>query len=144
MGETLEVERTLAIMKPDAVAKGVIGEVIKRLEDNGFRIIALKMTRLTKSEAESFYYIHRNRPFFDSLTDFMSSGPIIPMLLEREKAIKALRDLMGTTNPKEAPEGTIRGDLGANIEQNIIHGSDSEESARFEISYFFSSLEAID
>lgn len=144
MGGSRKVERTLAIIKPDAVSKGLIGEVVKRLEDNGFRILALKMLKLTKPEAEGFYYVHKSRPFFDSLTDFMSSGPIIPILLEREDAIRTLRELMGTTNPKDAPKGTIRGDLGSNIEQNIIHGSDSEESARFEISYFFSSLEALE
>lgn len=138
-----KVERTLAIIKPDAVSKGLIGAVVKRLEDNGFRILALKMFKLTKPEAEGFYYVHKSRPFFDSLTDFMSSGPIIPILLERENAIRTLRELMGTTNPKDASKGTIRGDLGSNIEQNIIHGSDSEESARFEISYFFSSLETL-
>ncbi len=138
------IERTLSIIKPDGVSKKVMGEVVKRFENNGFRIAAMKMVRLSKREAEGFYAVHRNRPFFDSLTNFMSSGPIIVMVLEGEDAIKKNRDLMGATNYKEAEPGTIRHDFASSIEQNIVHGSDGPETASAEIAYFFNALEIFD
>lgn len=137
------MERTLSIIKPDGVAKGLIGEVIKRFENNGLKIRAMKMLRLTKREAEGFYIVHKDKPFYGSLTDFMSSGPIVVMILEGEDAIKKNREIMGATNPKDAAPGSIRHDFGTEIEKNIVHGSDSPESAVFEIGYFFSSLELV-
>lgn len=130
------MERTLSIIKPDGVAKGLIGEVIKRFENNGLKIRAMKMLHLTKKEAEEFYIVHKDRPFYISLTDFMSSGPIVVMVLEGKDAIKKNREIMGATNPKDAAPGTIRRDFGLEIEKNIVHGSDSPESAAFEIGYF--------
>lgn len=135
------LERTLSIIKPDGVGKGLIGEIIKRFENNGLKIIAMKMLHLTKKEAEGFYIVHKDKPFYSSLTDFMSSGPIVVMVLEGEDAIRKNREIMGATNPKEAAPGTIRWDFGTEIEKNIVHGSDSPQSAAFEISYFFSTLE---
>lgn len=137
------MERTLSIIKPDGVAKGIIGEVIKRFESNGLKIAAMKMLHLTKKEAEGFYIVHKERPFYGSLTDFMSSGPIVVMVLEGENAIKENREIMGATNPRDASPGTIRRDFGSEIEKNIVHGSDSPQSAAFEIGYFFSSLEMV-
>lgn len=137
------MEQTLSIIKPDGVAKGLIGEIIKRFEDNGLKIIAMKMVHLTKKEAEGFYIVHKERPFYSSLTDFMSSGPIVVMVLEGKDAIKKNREIMGATNPKDAAPGTIRRDFGTEIEKNIVHGSDSPESAAFEIGYFLSSLELV-
>lgn len=137
------MERTLSIIKPDGVAKGLIGETIKRFENNGLRIRAMKMVRLTKKEAEGFYIVHKDRPFYSSLTDFMSSGPIVVMVLEGEDVIRKNREIMGATNPKDAAPGTIRRDFATEIEKNIVHGSDSPESAAFEIGYFFNSLELI-
>ena len=137
------MERTLSIIKPDGVAKGLIGEVIKRFESNGLKIVAIKMLHLTKKEAEGFYIVHKERPFYGSLTDFMSSGPIVLMVLEGENAIRKNRNIMGATNPKDAAPGTIRRDFGSEIEKNIVHGSDSPQSAAFEIGYFFSSLEMV-
>ncbi|MEK6692848.1 MAG: nucleoside-diphosphate kinase [Nitrospirota bacterium] len=137
------MERTLSIIKPDGVAKGLIGEVIKRFENNGLKIRAMKMLHLTKKEAEGFYIVHKDRPFYISLTDFMSSGPIVVMVLEGKDAIKKNREIMGATNPKDAAPGTIRRDFGLEIEKNIVHGSDSPESAAFEIGYFFNSPELI-
>lgn len=137
------MQRTLAIIKPDGVRQKVVGEVIKRLEAAGFRILGIKVVRLTSQQAGIFYAVHRERPFYKSLTEFMSSGPIVPILLEAENAIERLRTLMGATDPSKAAAGTIRKDLASNIEQNVIHGSDSPESARGEISFFFSELEAI-
>jgi len=135
------VERTLAIIKPDAVSRQLIGEIIKRYEHQGFKIVAMKKTRITKSQAEGFYHVHRQRPFFESLASFMAGGPMVVLVLEGEDVIKRHRDLMGATNPKEAAQGTIRRDFGADIEHNAVHGSDSRESAQFEIGYFFSGLE---
>ena len=135
------MERTLSIVKPDGVEKGVIGEVIKRFESNGLRVIAMKMVCMSKEQAKSFYYVHRERPFYESLTDFMSSGPAVVMVLEGENAISKNRELMGATDYREAAEGTIRKDFATDIERNIVHGSDGAETAAFEISYFFNALE---
>ncbi|MFN3475992.1 MAG: nucleoside-diphosphate kinase [Candidatus Methylomirabilales bacterium] len=135
------MERTLVLVKPDAVAKGLIGEIIRRFEESGLGICGLKMVRLTKEEAEGFYQVHRGRPFFESLTTFMSSGPSVAMVLEGEGAIAKVRRIMGATDPRQAEEGTIRRDFATNIERNAVHGSDSAESAAFEIPYFFSVLE---
>ncbi|MBI4484189.1 MAG: nucleoside-diphosphate kinase [Acidobacteria bacterium] len=130
-------ERTLAIIKPDGVSQRLIGEVIRRLEASDFRILNLKMVRLSRQEAEGFYAIHRERPFFQSLTAFMCEGPIVVLLLEAEEAIQRLRTLMGATDPAKADTGTIRRDFGSSVERNVIHGSDSSASAQFEISFFF-------
>ncbi len=134
-------EQTLAIIKPDGVARGLIGEIIKRIEAAGLCIDALKMAHLSKKEAEGFYEVHRNRPFFDSLTTFMSEGPVVLMVLSGENAIRVWRDLMGATDPAQAAQGTIRRDFGQSVERNTTHGSDSSRSAAFEISYFFSRME---
>lgn len=136
-------ERTLSIIKPDGVKRNLIGEVIRRIESDGIEIRAIKMVHLRKAEAEGFYDVHRGKPFFESVTDFMSSGPCVVMVLEGEDAIRKYRSLMGATNYKEADEGTIRRDFATSIERNIVHGSDSEETARFEINYFFNRLEII-
>ena len=135
------MERTLSIVKPDGVARGLIGEVVKRLEANDLKIIAMKMIHMTKAQAEGFYAVHRERPFFGSLTGFMSSGPAVVMVLEGENAIARYRDLMGATNYKEAAEGTIRRDFATDIEKNVVHGSDAPETAAFEIGYFFNAFE---
>lgn len=137
----MKVERTLSIVKPDGVEKNVIGEVISRFEKNGLKVIALKRIKLTKSDAEGFYAVHKERPFFGSLTDFMSRGPVVVLVLEGENAIAKNREIMGATNPEEAAEGTIRKDFATNIEENTVHGSDSPESAETEINYFFNALE---
>ena len=137
------MERTLAIIKPDAIQRGLVGEVIKRIEAEGFKIIKLKMFKLSKKEAEGFYQVHRDKPFFDSLTDFMSSGPCIVMVLEGDGVIERWRKVMGATDYRKAEEGTIRRQYATDIEKNIVHGSDSEESAAFEIGYFFSGLELL-
>ncbi len=135
------MERTLSIIKPDGVARGLAGEVIKRLEQNNFKITAMKMLCMTKFQAKGFYAVHRERPFFESLTDFMASGPIIVMILEGENAIGRYRELMGATDYREAAQGTIRKDFAADIEKNVVHGSDGPETAAFEIGYFFNSFE---
>ncbi len=135
------MERTLSIIKPDGVKKNVIGEVIKRFEQKGLRIAALRMLRMSKDDAKGFYIVHKERPFYDSLTVFMSEGPIVVMAIEGENAINTVREIMGATNPKDATPGTIRADFASDIEHNIVHGSDSKESAAYEIPYFFSSLE---
>ncbi len=137
------MEQTLSIIKPDGVEKGIIGEIIKRFESNGLMIKAMKMISLSQKEAEGFYYVHKERPFFKSLVEFMSSGPIVVMMLEGKDAIKKNRDLMGATDPKKADKGTIRNDFASSIERNIVHGSDSPESAGFEIPYFFSNIEML-
>ena len=137
------MERTLSIIKPDGVKRNVIGEVIKRLEENGINIAAMKMIYMTKKQAEGFYAVHRERPFFDSLTDFMSSGPAVVMVLEGEGVIAKYRKLMGATNFEEAEEGTIRRDFATDIEKNVVHGSDAPETAEFEINYFFNSFEVV-
>lgn len=135
------MERTLSIIKPDAVARGLIGEIIKRLEAKGLKIIAMKMLHMTKEQAQGFYAVHREKPFFESLTDFMSSGPALVMVLEAENVIVRYRDLMGATNYKEAAEGTIRNEFATDIEKNVVHGSDAPDTAAFEIGYFFNSFE---
>lgn len=134
------MEQTLSIIKPDGVVKGIIGEIIKRFENNELKIKAMKMVRLSKKEAEGFYIVHKERPFYSSLTDFMSSGPIVVMVLEGKDAIRKNREIMGATNPEDADTGTIRRDFGTDVEKNTVHGSDSPESAAFEIDYFFKSL----
>ena len=135
------MERTLSIVKPDGVKKGVLGEVIRRFQEAGIRIAAIKMIHMTKAEAQGFYAVHKERPFFNSLTDFMSLGPCVVMVLEGDNVIRKNRDLMGATNPKEAAAGTIRRDFASDIEHNIVHGSDAPETAAFEIGYFFNALE---
>jgi nucleoside-diphosphate kinase len=137
------MERTLSIIKPDGVERGLIGEVIRRLENNGLRIVAMKMVRLNKKEARGFYYVHRERPFYESLTDFMSGGPAVAMVLEGENAIAKNRELMGATDYREAAEGTIRRDFATDIERNIVHGSDGPDTANFEINFFFNELEIV-
>jgi len=138
-----EMERTLSIIKPDGVRKNIIGDVIGRFEKNGLKVAAMKMKSLSKAEAEGFYAVHRERPFFGSLTDFMSSGPVVLMVLAGENAIQKNRDLMGATDPAKAAPGTIRKDFADSIESNIVHGSDGAETAAFEIGYFFSGLEIL-
>ena len=135
------MERTLSIVKPDGVGGNLVGEVLRRFEGKGMSIVALKMIQLSKEQAEGFYHVHRERPFFGSLTDFMSSGPCVVMVLEGDGAISGVRATMGATNPEEAEPGTIRKDFASGIEKNIVHGSDSPESAAYEIGYFFSELE---
>jgi len=135
------IERTLSIVKPDGVARNVVGEVVRRFESAGLKVVALKMTSLGRAEAEGFYHVHRQRPFFSSLVEFMSSGPIVPMVLEGEGAIARVRTIMGATDPAKAEPGTIRKDFASSIEKNIVHGSDAPATAAFEIGYFFSALE---
>lgn len=137
------MEKTLVIIKPDAVSKNLIGEIISRFERNGLRVAALKKIKMTKDEAKGFYIVHKERPFYESLTDFMSEGPIVVMVLEGENAIQKVRKIMGATNPAQAEEGTIRRDFAENIERNAVHGSDSSQSAAYEIPYFFSTLEIL-
>jgi nucleoside-diphosphate kinase len=136
-------ERTLAIVKPDAVRRNLIGEVIRRIEKDGLRVAAVRLLRMTKADAEGFYAVHRERPFFGSLTEFMSSGPVVVLALEGEGAIARWRTLMGATDPAKADAGTIRKDLGTNVEHNATHGSDAPETARTEIAYFFSALDVV-
>ena len=135
--------RTLSIVKPDAVADGKTGAILQALEAADFRIVGLRMVRMTKAEAEGFYAVHRERPFFSSLTDFMSSGPAVVMALERDDAIRELRRLMGATNPADAAPGTIRARFASSIERNAIHGSDAPETAAGELGYFFPGFELI-
>ena len=137
----MPIERTLAIIKPDAVAAGNAGHIIALLEREGFEIVALKKVTLTKAQAKAFYAVHRMRPFYDSLVGFMTSGPVIPMVLEREDAIAALRKVMGATNPANAEPGTVRKLYATNIERNAIHGSDAPETAAVEMPFFFSAVE---
>ena len=137
------MERTLSIIKPDGVKRGLIGEIVTMLEHNNLKIIAMKMLHMTKQQAEGFYAVHRERPFFQSLTEFMSSGPAIMMILEGENVITRYRELMGATNYKDAAEGTIRKAFATDNEQNVVHGSDAPETASFEIAYFFNRFEII-
>lgn len=137
------MEKTLSIIKPDGVERKFIGEVIRRLELNDLNIAAMKMLWMNKSEAQGFYAVHKQRPFFDEPTDFMCSGPVVVMVLTGENVIERYRKLMGATNHKEAAEGTIRKDFATDIQKNIVHGSDSPESAAFEIGYFFNSFEIV-
>jgi len=139
----MSVERTFSIIKPDAVASGHSGEILNNLEMEGFRIIALRMTRLNKSQAEGFYAVHRERPFFPSLVKFMTEGPIIVMALEREDAVAKLREVMGATDPQKAAEGSIRKRYAESIERNCIHGSDAPETAKTELAYFFSTVDLV-
>jgi nucleoside-diphosphate kinase len=137
------MEKTLAIIKPDGVARGIIGEVIQRMESNKLKITAMKMLKMNKEQAEGFYAVHEEKPFFDSLTYFMSSGPIVVMVLEGEDAIAKYREVMGATDYRQAAEGTIRKDFATDIEKNVVHGSDSPDTAALEIAYFFNRFELI-
>ena len=136
-------QRTFSIIKPDAVRNGYTGAILAEIEKAGFKIVAIKRMSISKAQAEGFYYVHAGRPFFPELTTFMSSGPIFPMLLEKENAIADLRKLMGATNPANAEEGTIRKQFAESIQENAIHGSDAEETAAFEIGYWFAGYELI-
>ena len=137
------LQRTLTIIKPDAVAKHGVGDIIEQFEKNGFQILAMKMLEISKHQAQQFYAVHASRPFYNSLTEFLSSGPIVALALEKENAIADLRKLLGATNPANAEEGTIRKKWASSIEHNAIHGSDGPDTAAFEISYFFSQLEIV-
>ena len=137
------VEQTLSLIKPDGVARGLIGEVIGRLEKRGLKIKALKMVQLSKAQALNFYQVHKERPFYQSLTTFMSSGPIVALILEGDQAVQVYRELMGATDYRQAAPGTIRADFAREIEANIVHGSDSPESAASEIAFFFNALELV-
>ncbi len=137
------IERTLSIIKPDGVKNGLTGKIIRLFEENGFEIKAVKKVHLSKSEAEGFYYVHKERPFFNSLVSFMTEGPVVLIVLSAENAILKNRELMGATNPKDAKEGTIRKMYAESIERNVAHGSDSSESAKFEIPYFFNIFEIL-
>lgn len=137
------MERTLVMIKPDGVERNLIGKIISIFEEKGLKVIALKKLRLSKKQAKAFYIVHKNRPFYESLTDYISSGPIVAMVLEGENAIKKVREIMGATDPAEAEEGTIRKLFGVNKEKNTVHGSDSPESAEKEIYFFFSESELI-
>jgi len=138
------MERTFAIIKPDAVADNKAGLVLARIQDAGFRIAAMRMTRLSRAEAEGFYAVHRERPFFSDLTAFMSSGPCVVIVLEADGAIAGWRDVMGATDPAKAAEGTLRREFGTSIERNATHGSDAPETAAAEIAYFFGGVELLD
>ena len=135
------MEKTFAIIKPDACSRNIAGKILSKIEENGFQIIAMKMLWMTKKQAEGFYTVHRGKPFFSSLTDFMSSGPCIVTVLQKENAIASWRKLMGATNPANAEPGTIRKELAQSMEANSVHGSDAPETAAYEIAYFFSALE---
>ena len=137
----MAIERTLTIIKPDAVRNGNLGAIVARLQEEGFKIVALRQRHLALREAEGFYHVHRARPFFGELTTFMSSGPCVPIVLERENAIARLREVMGATDPAKADAGTIRKDFAEGIERNASHGSDAPETAAFEIGYFFPGIE---
>jgi len=139
----MAIERTLAILKPDCVRKNLIGEVIRRMQDAGFKVLALRMINLSKEEAGGFYSVHRERPFFGELVDFMSSGPCVPIVLEKENAVADFRTLIGATDPAEAEAGTIRRDFADNKGQNIVHGSDSVENGRLESNYYFPEVEIV-
>jgi nucleoside-diphosphate kinase len=137
------MQQTLSIIKPDGVAKGLVGEVIRRIEKQGLKIKALKLIQMTKPQAQGFYAVHKERPFFNSLTDFMTSGPVVVMILEGENAIARWREMMGATNYKDAAEGTIRREFATDIEKNVVHGSDAPETAAFETAYFFNAFERV-
>lgn len=141
VNKIMNKQRTLSIIKPDAVAKNVIGEIYSRFEKAGLKIVAAKMKQLSRKEAEGFYAVHKERPFFSALVEFMISGPVMIQVLEGNDAIAKNRELMGATNPKEAAKGTIRADFADSIDANAVHGSDAEETAKEEIAYFFSSIE---
>jgi len=135
------LQKTLSMVKPDGVRKGLIGEVVRRFESKGLRVAALKMVRLARRDAEAFYAVHREKGFFDELVQFMSSGPVVALVLEGENAVQKTREIMGATNPRDAAPGTIRADFAQEVTENIVHGSDSPENAALEISFFFSRLE---
>ncbi len=137
----MAIERTLSIIKPDGVEKGIVGRVISRFETAGLKPVAMKMKLLSRTEAEGFYAVHRARPFFPDLVKFMTSGPVVLMVLEGEGAVARNRDIMGATDPKKAAEGTIRKDFATDIEKNTVHGSDSPENAKIEVAYFFPEIE---
>jgi nucleoside-diphosphate kinase len=139
----MNVERTLSIIKPDAVAAGQTGDILAMIQQAGFKILGLRMTRLTEAQAQGFYAVHRERPFFAGLVKFMTEGPIIVMALEREDAVKRLREVMGATNPANAAEGTIRKKFASNIERNCVHGSDAPETAEVELRFFFSTADLL-
>jgi nucleoside-diphosphate kinase len=139
----MSLQRTLSIVKPDGVRKGVVGEVVRRFEKEGIRIVAMRMFHLSRRQAEGFYAVHRERPFFSSLVEFMTSGPVVVMALEGDDVIARNRALMGATDPAKADKGTIRADFADNIEQNVVHGSDGPDTAATEIAYFFSSLDIV-
>ena len=139
----MATERTLAIIKPDAVGSNYAGEIIRRTQENGFTIRAMKLVRLSKAEAEGFYEVHRGKPFFEELTEFMSSGPCIPLVLEKENAVADWREVIGATNPEEAAEGTIRKDFAESLGRNAVHGSDSVENGKIESNYFFAEHELV-
>ena len=139
----MSVERTFSIIKPDAVAAGQAGEILAMIQQAGFKVLGLRMTRLTEAQAQGFYAVHKERPFFSGLVKFMTEGPIIVMALEREDAIKKLREVMGATNPANAAEGTVRKKFAANIERNCIHGSDAPETAEVELRFFFTTADLI-
>ncbi len=137
------MEKTFAIIKPDAVSKGYTGEIISRIEENGFKISAMKKIKMDKKTAESFYAVHKEKSFFEALTTFMSSGPVVVMILEKDNAIADWRKLMGATNPEDAEEGTLRKDFGKNIDNNAVHGSDALETAEIETRFFFADIECV-
>lgn len=139
----MSLQRTFAVIKPDAVANGNVGDILSAIETNGFKIVAMKLMHLTKSQAEGFYHVHKERPFFGELVTFMTEGPIVAMILEKEDAILAWRNLMGATNPAQAEEGTLRKRFGSGIERNATHGSDAVDTAAFETSYFFNAMERV-
>jgi len=139
----MAIERTLSIIKPDGVQKGVVGRVVSRFETAGLRPVAMRMARLSRAEAQGFYAVHRERPFFEGLVAFMTSGPVVLMVLQGENAIVRNREIMGATDPAKAAAGTIRKDLADSIDRNIVHGSDSPENARIEVAYFFSETEIV-
>ena len=136
-------QQTLAIIKPDAISRNLIGKIVERIEAEGIKIVAMKMIKMTKEQAKGFYYVHKEKPFYESLTDFMSSGPCVVMVLEGDDVINRYRKLMGATDPTKAEPGTLRKEFATDVEKNAVHGSDSPESAEFEIRYFFSQLEII-
>ncbi len=140
----MAVERTLMLIKPDAVRKGVEGKIIAHVQEKGFKLVALKKLRLTKEQAKQFYIVHKDRPFYEELCEFMSSGPIVAMVWEGENAISEIRKIMGATDPAKAEEGTLRKLYGSNVGENAVHGSDSPESASVEIPFFFSRLEIVE
>ncbi|MFN3781576.1 MAG: nucleoside-diphosphate kinase [Candidatus Kapaibacteriota bacterium] len=137
------MQRTLAIIKPDSVEKKVIGDIVRRIEEGGFKILALKLTRLTENQAKAFYEIHKDKPFYNELVKYMTSGPIVPIALEKENAVEDFRKLIGNTDPAKAEKGTIRNIYGTNIERNAIHGSDSPENGEKEVLFFFSHSELL-
>ena len=137
------IQKTLSIIKPDGVSRNLIGDIIKRIEGQGLKVKAMKMIHMSKEQAKDFYAVHEGKPFFKSVTDFMSSGPCVVMILEGGDVIKKYRDLMGATNFEDAEEGTIRREFATNIEKNVVHGSDAPETAAFEIGYFFNALEIV-